>query len=94
MFHTKWFRFFLVKKNFMILFSFCGTYVLVLCIYLQNGIVHRDLKLENILLDGFGNVKVFISQHICYLCSSSHQKVCVFYVPCQSCHICGTLVVF
>jgi len=39
-------------------FSFTCMYVHV---FQQNGVVHRDLKLENILLDDRGNAKVHIS---------------------------------
>lgn len=39
----------------------CNRFNIYLCVLLQNGIVHRDLKLENILLDDKGNVKVSIN---------------------------------
>lgn len=48
---------------------------------LQNGVVHRDLKLENILLDEDLNVKVRIIKDInCCICHLHIQSVywCIF----------------
>lgn len=42
-------------------------FIYILCIFFQNGVVHRDLKLENILLDENGNIKVSLLIYVVVL---------------------------
>jgi len=45
-------------RGYMCVFFCSCCFSCFMCLFLQNGVVHRDLKLENVLLDENCNIKV------------------------------------